>query len=125
MMVVTNMVKLSSLSIAKASLGTPGTPQSTKKLASVTGTGTVARNPSLPQFPRTPRSQEPQSSSKPIYLIQPDEGNVSSYVIDEEKSVDVKASDFIRKVHEKNRYDSSETSDFSLHLMPPPPRVFM
>ncbi|KAK3031754.1 hypothetical protein RJ639_036634 [Escallonia herrerae] len=125
MMVVTNMVKLSSLSIAKASLGTPGTPQSTKKLASVAGTATVARNSSLPQFPRTPRSQEPQSSSKPIYLIQPDEGNVSSYIIDEEKSVDVKASDFIRKVHEKNRYDSSETSDFSPHLMPPPPRVFM
>ncbi|KAK3006898.1 hypothetical protein RJ639_015603 [Escallonia herrerae] len=124
MMVVTNMVKLSSLSIAKASLGTPGTPQSTKKLSSVTGTATVARNLSVSQFPRAPRSQEPQSSSKPIYLIQPDEGNVSWYV-KEEKSVDVKASDFIRKVHEKNRYASSETSDFSPYLMPPPPRAFM
>ncbi|KAJ6875393.1 hypothetical protein NC652_034952 [Populus alba x Populus x berolinensis] len=43
--------------------------------------------------------------------MQPDEGNGSSHVIHQDNSViDRWASEYIRKVHEKNRNDALETS---------------
>ena len=128
MKMVTNIVKLSSFSIAKVTLGTsePYSPV-TKKLVSFSGSVKVSNGPPLPQFSGSQRAKEPESRSNPIsYLIEPVEGNMSSsYVIREETSVDGKASDYIRRIHAKNRYDSAEASSISPYIMPPPPHVLM
>ncbi|KAJ6411662.1 hypothetical protein OIU84_008278 [Salix udensis] len=74
-----------------------------------------------------PAAKEPlmTQSSKPIsFVMQPDEGNGSSRVIHKENSfVDERASDYIRRVHEKNRNDAHEASKHSPHMPPPPPRA--
>ncbi|KAA8540889.1 hypothetical protein F0562_024973 [Nyssa sinensis] len=104
MKIVANIVKLSSFSIAKISLGTAGPPPRTKNLASF-DSDKVVNDPLLPRFPGS-RSQEPQCSSKSVsYLIEPIEGNEFVDVICEEKSIDGRASAYITKVHEKNRHD--------------------
>ena len=129
------MIKLSSFSIANLSLGIGGKPASPRNSASSTApNNTVTDNNRLhhPQFPgsSSSRSQVPESSSKPIiYLTQPNQGaGGSSYMVWEDRGVDGKASDYIRKVHEQNRYVSDEAS--STHplplppfLLPSPPRV--
>lgn len=72
---------------------------------------------------RSRRSQESQGSSKPIsFVMQPDEGNGSTHAIHKENSViDGRASDYIRKVHEKNHKDAREMSELSSYILPPPP----
>lgn len=54
--------------------------------------------------------------------MQPDEGNGSKHAIHKENSViDGRASDYIRKVHEKNHNDAREMSELSSYILPPPP----
>ena len=118
MMMVANIIKLSSFSIAQMSLGT-----APKKLPSLTGSNTILNNnPSVPQFSGSLKSQEPHSVSKPVsYLIEPVEGNGSLYVMPEEKGIDEKTLDYIRKVHEKNWLDSNKSSMKTPFILPPPP----
>ncbi|KDP31170.1 hypothetical protein JCGZ_11546 [Jatropha curcas] len=117
MKVVVNIIKLSSFSLAKMSLGETGPSVVTKNLPSVTGSIKDAKEPLLPELPGSRKSQQVRSRSKPVsFVMQPDEGNGSSYVIHEDSIIDGKASDYIRKFHEKNnRFDAHvhETSKFS------------
>lgn len=123
MKMVTNVIKFSSFSIAKRSLGTYGPPTVAKTYESMKGGIAVSKSPLLPQYPNQ-RLQEPLNASKPVgYLIEPVEGNGFLSTICEERTVDGKASDYIRRVHEKNRYDLNEVSNFSAYIEPDPPRV--
>ncbi|KAI3504630.1 hypothetical protein L1887_26251 [Cichorium endivia] len=122
MKLMRNIVKVSYISLAKISLrkGAPP-PLPPQRIAAQN------RVPSLPRYTRNLRSQEPINSSKPVsYLIDPDETNRSSMsMIKDDESVDLKAWDFIRKVHEKNLKDVSEITNFSEFILPPPPRIML
>lgn len=100
MKVVANLVKMSSFYLAKTSLGTAEKdPVEPRKLQTAKSFVMVANNP-------VSRSQEPVTNSKKVsYLVEPDEGYRSSYDFQEDMNVDGKASDYIRKVHEKNQKD--------------------
>ncbi|KAJ6676758.1 hypothetical protein OIU85_009981 [Salix viminalis] len=114
MNMVVNIIRLSSFSIATMSLGSPCPPVVSKRLVPVeAGSVAAAKEPLMTQ------------SSKPIsFVMQPDEGNGSSRVIHKENSfIDERASDYIRRVHEKNRNDAHEASKHSPHMPPPPPRA--
>ncbi|KAJ6760611.1 hypothetical protein OIU79_025449 [Salix purpurea] len=127
MNMVVNIIRLSSFSIATMSLGSPSPPVISKRLVSVAaGSVPAAKEPLMTQIPGSQRSQESHGSSKPIsFVMQPDEGNGSSRVIhkDQNSCIDERASDFIRRVHEKNRNDAVEASKHSPHIPPPPPRA--
>ncbi|CAK9141412.1 unnamed protein product [Ilex paraguariensis] len=109
MLMVTNIVKLSSFSIIKTSRGKAAPQPATKDVASVTSSVKLVD----------------LGSSRPSYLTELGEGDKSSYVVHEENNVDSQASDYIRKVHEKNRNDSNETLSLSPYIIPPPPRAVM
>nr|XP_016503768.1 PREDICTED: uncharacterized protein LOC107821820 [Nicotiana tabacum] len=118
---VTNVIRLSSLSIARMSLGIQVQPETVK--TPVTGPATFVKGSTTAQFPESLRSQEPVNIKKPIaYLIEPVKNDKSMHVIHEKNSVDGRASDYIRKVHEKNRHESNEAMSFSAFIIPPPPR---
>lgn len=120
---VTNIIKLSSFSVAKASLGTSTRPQSSRNLSLNVGDDSyvVGPEPPLPRFPGSRRSQE---SSKPIsYLVEPGKGVGSAYLIHEEENVDSMASDYINKVHEKNRHYLREIAKDNPIILPARPRV--
>ncbi|CAN1836222.1 hypothetical protein LINPERHAP1_LOCUS34696 [Linum perenne] len=126
MKVVVNIIRLSSFSIAKMSLGTAGSgsgsPVLKRNLAPMTNSAVATKEPLLPQIPGSRRSQEPQTrSNHKSFLMEPGKGNgSSSCMVHEESSViDGKASDYIRKVHEKNRNDASKLAPL---ILPPPPR---
>ncbi|KAJ4712233.1 Homeobox-leucine zipper protein [Melia azedarach] len=125
MKMVVNIIKLSSFSIANMSLGVAGASAATKNLGPVTDSVMLANEPLLPQFSGSRRSEKPQNSAKPVsYLMEPNRGDESSYVIHDEKSViDGMASAYIQKVHQKNRIDFSETSNLPPYILPPPPRT--
>ncbi|GMP33599.1 hypothetical protein CsSME_00006845 [Camellia sinensis var. sinensis] len=114
MKMVSNILKLSSFSIAKMTLG--GTPS----------LKTTPPPPSpLSQLPGTQMAREPSNSSMPVsYVTEPFEGNDGSslHVIHEENGIDGDASKYIKRVHDKYRYDSSEGSTLSPKIFPPPPR---
>lgn len=97
MKVVANLIKMSSFSLAKMSLGTiENDPVKPRKLEPATSFVVVEKNPML-------RSQEPVTRKKKFsYLVEPDEG-YQSKVVKEDMNVDGKASEYIRKVHEKNQ----------------------
>ncbi|MCD7461714.1 hypothetical protein HAX54_046874 [Datura stramonium] len=115
MKMVTNVIRLSSFSIARMSLGMATQPAAGKIPA------TLIKGSPTAQFPESLRSQEPVNIKKPIaYLIEPDESGKSLYAVNE-KCVDGRASDYIRRVHEKNRHDSNEAMSFSAFVIPPPP----
>lgn len=113
--VVANIVKSSAFSIAKMSLGAPAAAK------------TAGPNKDPVNFIIKPsyRSEKPKSSSNPVsFLMEPNEGNESSYVVHEGKSViDGMASAYIRKVHQKNHSDLSESSNLRQYILPPPPRA--
>ncbi|XVF50228.1 hypothetical protein PTKIN_Ptkin04bG0079300 [Pterospermum kingtungense] len=113
MKMVVNIIKLSSFSIAKMSLGTSGTehPSSpTKSLTPATDSDMVTDQ--LLQ----------QSSSKPYsYVVQPEGGNESMMVHQEKRDGDGIFAAYIRKVHEKNRSNFHEASKLSPYILPPPP----
>ncbi|CAL5372505.1 unnamed protein product [Camellia sinensis] len=114
MKMVSNILKLSSFSSAKMTLG--GTPS----------LKTTPPPPSpLSQLPGTQMAREPSNSSKPVsYVTEPFEGNDGSslHVIHEENGIDGDASKYIKRVHDKYRYDLSEGSTLSPNIFPPPPR---
>ncbi|KAF5734163.1 hypothetical protein HS088_TW16G00607 [Tripterygium wilfordii] len=138
MKMVTNIIKLSSFSIAKLTLGTASSsssssPVAVKSLApevarSCSGSGSGSGSVMVPQIPGSRRSQKPRSSSKPVsFVMQPAdrENESSSYVIHEEKKsvIDDQASDYISKVRKKNRKYLDETSMHYQDIVPPPPRL--
>ncbi|PKI63164.1 hypothetical protein CRG98_016349 [Punica granatum] len=123
MKMVTNIIKLSSFSIAKASLGTPGRSQSNGNLSISSGNDSYMASPG-PLVHRFRGSHQLQETSKPTsYLVEPGEGVGSTYVIDEDKNVDGMASDYIARVHKKNRHYLRETPEDFAIILPPPPRV--
>lgn len=117
--VVANIVKSSAFSIAKMSLGAPA---AAKTAGPITDPVTFAKEPRLSG---SQKSEKPQNSSNPVsFLMKPNEGNESSYVVQKDKSViDGLASAYIRKVHQKNRSDLSESSILRQYILPPPPRA--
>ncbi|KAJ7956306.1 Homeobox-leucine zipper protein [Quillaja saponaria] len=130
MKIVTNIVKLSSFSIAHMTLGTT-TGKDAKHLAPTVAGSDMASNESmLSQFPesRSRRSQEPQSHSNPIYVTKPVQANGSLHLIHKERadhikpkredSVDGLASDYIRKVRKQLGYDFHDTSKLSPYALP-------
>lgn len=122
MKMVTNVIRLSSFSIARMSLGIATQPAPVGKVPASYPATFIKGSPTA-QFPESLRSQEPVNVKKPIaYLIERTEGGKSSLNAINEKSVDGRASDYIRRVHEKNRHDSSEAMSFSAFVIPPPPR---
>ncbi|KAL5747310.1 hypothetical protein ACOSP7_024307 [Xanthoceras sorbifolium] len=121
MKMVVNLIKLSSFSIAKMSL------PATKNLQPVSSSVMDANESLLPQSPGSQKSEKPKVSSKHIsFLMEPDGGKKSSYVVHGEKSpIDGKASAYIRKVHQKNLSDLSESPNLPPYELPPPPRAVM
>ncbi|PIN22651.1 hypothetical protein CDL12_04635 [Handroanthus impetiginosus] len=133
MEVVINFVKLSSFSIAKMSLR-PSSPQSPSTVEKHKDSRSFHANfsdslRSVSSLSSNLKLQKSQRSSKAIsYLLEPfGEGNTNSstFVVNEEESIDGKASEYIRKVHEKNRHNSQETSNIDAYVMPPPPHLRM
>lgn len=119
MEMVANIIKLSSFSIAKKSLGIIEPPSPAKTLQTKPSSDMVVDKP---QPLRTQKSVKPKNSPRPTYFLEPNGGNESQYIVHEEKSpIDDRASYYIRKVHQKNRRDLSESSN--LLPLPPPPRV--
>lgn len=118
MKMVVNIIKLSSFSIANMSLGAAGPSTATKIVGD--------NEPLLPQFPGSQKSEKSWNSSKATFLMEPSGGDKSSYVnlIQEGKCVDGMASEYIRKVHQKNK-SFCETSNLSQDILPPPPRAVM
>ncbi|CAN0900726.1 hypothetical protein LINGRAHAP2_LOCUS21006 [Linum grandiflorum] len=127
MKMVVNIIRLSSFSIAKMSLGTAasgsGSPVVNRNLAPMTNSVVAAKEPLLPQIPGSQRSQEPQTRSKhKSFLMEParkGKGSSSCMVHEESSVIDGMAADYIRKVHEKNRNDASKLAPL---ILPPPPR---
>ncbi|CAN4100460.1 unnamed protein product [Withania somnifera] len=112
---VTNVIRLSSFSIARMSLGMATQPATAGKFPA-SHPATFTKDSQVAEFPASFRSLEPVNIKKPIaFLIEPTESGKSSLYAVNEKSVDGRASDYIRRVHEKNRRDSNEA-------IPPPPR---
>ncbi|XAR65428.1 hypothetical protein NMG60_11009557 [Bertholletia excelsa] len=98
MKMAANIVKLSSFSIARLTIGASGPPDVAKKPASSSG----PHNEAVPQSPRTDE----------------EDGSLTL--------TEGKFWDYIRKVHEKNRnVSSTESSAHSPFIIPPPPCVPM
>lgn len=120
MKVAVNIVKMSAFSIAKMSLGASA---AAKTAGPFTDSVTLAKDPPLSTLSGSQRSEKPQNSTNPVsFLMEPNKGNKSSYVIHEDKSaVDYDASAYIWKVHKRNRSDLSESSNLPQYILPPPP----
>ena len=115
---IMNIIKLSSLSLARKSFRTARLPAKRNRVP-VTGAVTV----SIPhQLPASQALQEPENGSKSYSYLIEIERKSPSYMIPEIENVDDRASDYIRGFHAKNRHDSSTASkQLSYILSPPPP----
>ncbi|OVA09134.1 hypothetical protein BVC80_9097g233 [Macleaya cordata] len=125
MKTVVNIIKLSSLSLAQMSL-----MRTTSEQPPTSKTSTEAPLVPVPHHhqvhPGSQRSQEPEtgSSKSSTYLLETYEGKGSSYVIGEGTNVDGRASDYIRRIHEKNRNDTNNNMvKLDPYILPPPPRL--
>lgn len=117
MKMVVSVIKLSSFSIAKMSLGV-GTAGRRAPFRILLPTESKSSDSTKH---RNFWSQEPRVSSKPVsYLIEPDERTGSSYVV---QDVDGKASNYIDRVHKKNRRYFRESSEDYPIILPPPRRA--
>ncbi|OMP07093.1 hypothetical protein COLO4_07631 [Corchorus olitorius] len=121
MMMVVNIIKLSSFSIAKMSLG------ATKNLEATGNSDMVTDEVARAGFCGSQRSEKILSRSKAISFVmqQPGGGN-ESLMLGEEKSNSDSDSNgmfaaYINKVHEKNRRNLHEASKLSPYILPPPP----
>ncbi|KAB2001966.1 hypothetical protein ERO13_D11G031200v2 [Gossypium hirsutum] len=117
MKMVANIIRLSSFSIAKMSLGEP-TTATTKSPVPTTGSDTFTDEPS--RF----SGSHKQTRSKPYsFMMEPaaSDGNESRMVREEKEHSDGRFAEYIRKVHEKNRRNSHEASKHSSYILPPPP----
>lgn len=118
MMLVANIIKLSSLSLSSTIYGT------TFKQPPIDAVPATAKVPSanvsmLPQVPRSQGSQEPESNSKQnySYFIELEKEN-SSHVICE-NDIDERAADYIKRTHERNRNDLNTASKRFSYILPP------
>ncbi|PON86106.1 hypothetical protein TorRG33x02_181560 [Trema orientale] len=116
MKVVANVIRLSAFSIARRSLGiTVESP--------VAHSGNLQTTRSSLMVPSKPllRAQKPQIMSNQTYLVEPEHetyNGSSSYVVKEDMNVDGRASDYIRKVRQKNQKDLSVASETSSYKVP-------
>ena len=122
MKMVVNIIKLSSFSIAKMSLGATGHPTATKNLTTPTDSDMVTGELLQPPFSVSQRSEKLQNSTKPYsFVMQPGRGNEPLMVHEEKRDSDGMFAAYIRKVHEKNRSNLHEISKLSPFILPPPP----
>ncbi|KAE8722244.1 hypothetical protein F3Y22_tig00014304pilonHSYRG00114 [Hibiscus syriacus] len=126
MKVVANIIKLSSFSIAKMSLGeATGHPTAAKgRPTSVTDSDTFADGPMSQPPLSSGMSEKLQSRSKPYsFVMQPEDGGNESLEVrgGERDDGDGKFSAYIKKVHEKNRSNLHEAAKLSPYMLPPPP----
>ncbi|KAF5178767.1 hypothetical protein FRX31_031642 [Thalictrum thalictroides] len=109
MQIAVNIFRVSSLSLAKKSLGTSaaGLP---RLIPGDHESGRIIEIDSVSQGNEQLRSQEAVNSSMPSsYLLNP--------------NVDGRASDYIQRFHEKNRIHSTNLKVSSYILPPPPPLI--
>ncbi|KAI3686474.1 hypothetical protein L1987_80152 [Smallanthus sonchifolius] len=112
MKLMTNIVKVSYISIAKIGFRTHAPPQPQAR---------ATHNPA-PRYPRNLRPQEPTVS----YFIHPGGTNRSNMsMVKDDESVDREAGDFIKKVRAKNMKDASEITNFYESILPPPPHIML
>ncbi|PWA69714.1 hypothetical protein CTI12_AA282300 [Artemisia annua] len=119
MNLMTNIMKVSYISMAKIGYRTSAPPQQMAR-------ATHNPAPSLPRYPKNLRLQKPIDSTQRVsYLINPDHTNRSSLnmIKDDESNIDREASDFIKTVRERNFKDASEITNLSEFVLPPPPRI--
>ncbi|KAK1435796.1 hypothetical protein QVD17_01565 [Tagetes erecta] len=114
MKLMTNIVKVSYISIAKLGFRSHGPPHTPL----VRPTPNPARS-----FVRYPRNLISSETTVSNYLIHPGDINkpYKNMIQDDESDVDTKAWDFIKKVREKNMKDANEMTDVSELILPPPP----
>ncbi|KAL5722422.1 hypothetical protein ACHQM5_005945 [Ranunculus cassubicifolius] len=116
MSIVVNVIKLSSLFVAKKSLGSGRTTSGDHESSEFIEIEVVSHeNEQL-------RLQEPENSpNSPSYWFGPDEEK--TYVVKNVMNIDGKASDYIQRFHEKNRILSKNVSLSSGSIVPPPPGI--
>lgn len=116
MKLMTNIVKVSYISIATIGLRTHAPSNSLAR-------ATHNPAPSLPSYPRNLRPQEPSVS----YLVPPGDTNKSSMsmIKDDESVIDRDAGDFIKKVRARNMKDANEMTNIYESILPPPPPHYM
>ncbi|PWA69713.1 hypothetical protein CTI12_AA282290 [Artemisia annua] len=118
MNLMTNIMKVSYISIAKIGFRTSAPPQMAR--------ATHNPAPSLSRYPKNLRPQKPIDSTQRVsYLINPDHTNRSSLnmIKDDESNIDREASDFIKTVRERNFKYASEITNPSEFVLPPPPHI--
>ncbi|XVF09196.1 hypothetical protein REPUB_Repub07fG0071100 [Reevesia pubescens] len=99
MKMVVNIIKLSSFSIAKMSLGAIGHPAATKNLTPPTDSDMVTDELLQTQFSRIQMSEKLQNSSKTCsFLMQPGGGDESLMVHEEKREDDVIFAAYIKKI---------------------------
>ncbi|KAF5807169.1 hypothetical protein HanXRQr2_Chr05g0230551 [Helianthus annuus] len=118
MKLMTNIVKVSYISIAKIGFRTHAPPPSLARATHNPAPSLAAR------YPRNLRSHEPTVS----YLVHPGHTNRSNtrMIKDDDENVDREAWDFINKVHAKNMKDASnEMTNLHEFVLPPPPHIML
>lgn len=86
MSMVVNIIKLSSFSIAKMSLGDSTSSTASKNLRPMKNSVTVGDEHLLPRFLGTHRSEKPRSRSKPM-LVEPGAGRKSLLKVHQDNSI--------------------------------------
>ncbi|XP_022737451.1 uncharacterized protein LOC111290416 [Durio zibethinus] len=100
-----NIIKLSSIYIAKMRLGAIGHPTATKNLAPATDSDMVTDEVLQPQFSGSQRSEKLHCSSKPYsFVMQPGGGNESLMVHEEKRDSDGIFAALIRKARTEAIY---------------------
>ncbi|WRX17575.1 hypothetical protein QQP08_010062 [Theobroma cacao] len=103
MKMVVNIIKLSTFSIAKMSLGATGHPTATENFIPATDSDMVTDDLLQPQFSGSLRSKKLQNSKPISFVMQPGGGNESLMVHEDKRDIDGRFAAYIKKVHEKNR----------------------
>ncbi|EXB74732.1 hypothetical protein L484_011011 [Morus notabilis] len=123
MLLVANIIKLSSLSFVTVSFNKKtsvrSTPKAVEKKRASSSTAKVAETMDslVPECSRSQRSKEPESGSKPRSCLMELPKKVSPLYVTREKEQDIddRAADFIRRTHEKIKKSdlNSATKRFS------------
>ncbi|KAK1407274.1 hypothetical protein QVD17_38888 [Tagetes erecta] len=115
MKLMTNIVKLSYISIATIGLRTHAPSNSLAQ-------ATHNHAPSHPLYPKNLRPQEPIVK----YLVSPGGTRKSNMsMIKDDENVDRNAGDFINKVRAKYMKDANEMTNIYESILPPPPPHYM
>ncbi|KAL3748316.1 hypothetical protein ACJRO7_009535 [Eucalyptus globulus] len=124
MKMMTNILRSSSLSIASTTLGTTVRSVPIRSHSFAEDSSMMAEKSVVVQSPGTCLSQQPRGRSMPVtYLVELEDGTESAYVLRDDMNVDGRASDYIARVHRKNRHHSHEASENAPIILPPPPRM--